>query len=170
MERARSTSTMMTRALLVSARRAVSWGGTVGTATFTRLVLDRPAHTPDTVLEPDPKALGHPFPAPSPFTYNKQASSIGPTQDRGSVLWREQAAMAQGWCKCTSEHTPSARSQLPMHTTKPPSPVPLLPAPKGQATHRRWAVGHLHWGSEEGVCLVHGIHSQPSCPLIRALR
>lgn len=120
---------------------------------------------------PTQRLWGHPFPAPSPFTYNKQASSFRPTQDRGSVLWREQAAMAQGWCKCTSKHTPSAQSQrLPMHTTKLPVPVPLLPAPKGQATHRRWAVGHLHWGSEEGVCLVHGIHSQPSCPLIRALR
>lgn len=40
MERARSTSTMMTRALLVRASRAVSCGGTVGTATFTRFVLD----------------------------------------------------------------------------------------------------------------------------------
>lgn len=103
----------MTRALLVSARRAVSCGGTVGTATFTRLVLDRPANIIHKELEPNSEART----TPSLGRCHGRASSSRvsspmphhlpqPHQREGTYTVAQR--MESAWCReCTP--TPAAR-------------------------------------------------------------
>lgn len=107
----------MTRALLVSARRAVSCGGTVGTATFTRFVLERPANIIHKALEPNSEAWTT-LSLPIPRHMNDCASSSGaaaplcphhlpqPHQRGGTYTVAQR--MVSAWCReCIP--TPAAR-------------------------------------------------------------
>jgi len=129
---------MMTRALLVSARRAVSWGGTVGTATFTRFVLDRPANTPATHAGAQ-LGWGQPLPA------HPSATSPPPAGLRDSGLrCGQQVRPAKGRrVRAHAFHAVTAAQHAPRACSA-ASPPPLRPrAPRQRAPTLRLGGGCL---------------------------
>lgn len=100
---------------------------------------------------------------------------------KGCVLWwySRDSDLHQVCSGATCKHPHSIGAKLrgldhpfPAH---PSSHAMAVPPPAGLwlpcahvTCHDPSRVGHLHCGSEDGVCLVQGMHSHSSCPLIRA--